>query len=120
MSFAGLVLHSRSSCSDSVDLRAGLCKRLTPVSSASSREGAALNHGAHVAMSMALGFLFMGGGARTFSTRDEAVAALVIALYPRFPRSTADNRYHHQVGDPFSFLAHLLRFIWYSILTLRP
>ena len=57
-----------------------------------------------MAMSMALGFLFMGGGARTFATRDEAVAALVIALYPRFPRSTADNRYHHQVADLSLFL----------------
>ncbi len=82
------------------DVHAGLCKRLTPVCSAASREGAALNHGAHMAMSMALGFLFMGGGARTFSTCDEAVAALVIALYPRFPCSTADNCSHHQVGAP--------------------
>ena len=55
-------------------------------------------------MSMALGLLFMGGGATTFSTTDEAVAALVIALYPKFPRSTTDNRHHHQVGDPHSEL----------------
>ena len=81
----------------SPDLSAGLCKRLTPVSSAATRVGAALNHGSHMAMSMALGFLFMGGGSTTFSTRDDAVAALVIALYPRFPRSTHDNRFHHQV-----------------------
>lgn len=53
-------------------------------------------------MSMALGLLFMGGGATTFSTNDEAVAALVIALYPKFPRSTTDNRHHHQVGNPHS------------------
>lgn len=77
--------------------RAGLCKRLQPVSSAATRASAALNHGSHMAASMALGLLFMGGGARTFSTRDEAVAALVIALYPRFPRATLDNRFHHQV-----------------------
>ena len=57
-----------------------------------------------MAMSMALGLLFMGGGATTFSTDDEAVAALVIALYPKFPRSTTDNRHHHQVGDPHSEL----------------
>ena len=55
-----------------------------------------------MAMSMAMGFLFMGGGATTFSTNDEAVAALVIALYPKYPRSTTDNRHHHQVGDPHS------------------
>ena len=85
-------------------LLAGLCKRLTPVSSAATRAGAALNHGSHMAMSMALGFLFMGGGSTTFSTRDDAVAALVIALYPRFPRSTSDNRFHHQVSPSHSGL----------------
>ena len=85
-------------------LFAGLAKRLQPVSSAQTRAGAALNHGSHMAMSMALGLLFMGGGATTFSTDDEAVAALVIALYPKFPRSTTDNRHHHQVGDPHSEL----------------
>ena len=90
----------------------GLCKRLTPVSSAPTRAGAALNHGSHMAMSMALGILFMGGGSTTFSTRDDAVAALVIALYPRFPRATLDNRFHHQVTisyplslNPYSGLA---------------
>ena len=85
---------------------AGLAKRLQPVSSAQTRAGAALNHGSHMAMSMALGLLFMGGGATTFSTNDEAVAALVIALYPKFPRSTTDNRHHHQVGDPCQAFIH--------------
>jgi len=58
-----------------------------------------------MAMSMALGILFMGGGSTTFSTRDDAVAALVIALYPRFPRATLDNRFHHQVTISYGGLA---------------
>jgi hypothetical protein len=46
---------------------------------------------------MALGFLFMGGGSLTFGTSPEAVAALVIALFPALPASTMDNRCHLQV-----------------------
>lgn len=49
-------------------------------------------------MSMALGFLFMGGGKTTFATDNASVAALVVALYPRFPTSSSDNRCHLQVS----------------------
>ena len=38
---------------------------------------AGLSHGAHVAISMALGFLFLGGGTKTFATDDASVAALL-------------------------------------------
>jgi hypothetical protein len=51
-----------------------------------------------MALSMAIGFLFLGGGSRTFATNDAAVAALVIALYPRLPASTMDHRCHLQVS----------------------
>lgn len=47
---------------------------------------------------MALGFLFMGAGTLTFGTSPEAVAALVISLFPRMPASTTDHRCHLQVG----------------------
>jgi anaphase-promoting complex subunit 1 len=52
-----------------------------------------LSFGHHMAISMAIGFLFMGGGRATLCTSNEAIAALVIALYPRFPISTTDCRY---------------------------
>ena len=56
-----------------------------------------LSHGNHLAVGMALGFLFMGGGTQTFGTSNEAVAALVIALFPHFPMNSTDNRCHLQV-----------------------
>ena len=46
---------------------------------------------------MALGFLCLGGGARTFARSNEAVAALLAAMYPALPSSSADNRSHLQV-----------------------
>jgi hypothetical protein len=46
---------------------------------------------------MAIGFLFLGGGTHTFSTRNSAVAALLVALYPRLPTGPNDNRCHLQV-----------------------
>ncbi len=55
------------------------------------------NYSAHMSTSLALGFLFMAGGAATFSTSPQATAALVIALFPRFPHSPTDHRCHLQV-----------------------
>lgn len=57
-----------------------------------------LSHGNHLAIGMALGFLFMGGGTQTFGTSNEAVASLIIALFPHFPISSVDNRCHLQVA----------------------
>ena len=38
-----------------------------------------LSHGAHMAIGMAIGFLFLGGGTQTFATDNGSVAALLIA-----------------------------------------
>lgn len=80
-----------------------LRKRLAPptVSNATQPSAAApptssLNYGAHCAVSMSLGFLFMGAGTLTFDTSPQAVAALVISLFPRMPASTMDHRCHLQ------------------------
>lgn len=64
---------------------------------------------------MAIGFLFLGGGLRTFSTANSAVAALLIALYPRLPTGPNDNRCHLQVFH-ISELAdgrHLFCFLYF-------
>jgi hypothetical protein len=45
-----------------------------------------LSHGAHMSIGMAMGFLFLGGGTKTFATDNGSVAALLIAIYPRFPQ----------------------------------
>ncbi|XP_020578138.1 anaphase-promoting complex subunit 1 isoform X2 [Phalaenopsis equestris] len=55
-----------------------------------------MSYGIQMGISLAIGFLFLGGGVRTFSTRDSAVAALLIALYPRLPTGPNDNRCHLQ------------------------
>jgi anaphase-promoting complex subunit 1 len=58
--------------------------------------GAAITHGSHMAVSMSLGFLFMGGGARSFSRAPAATAALLAAVVPPYPSSTSDQRFHLQ------------------------
>jgi len=83
----------------------GLRRRLAPVPTAAAASlghtapfsgAGGLSYGNHMAVSMALGFLFLGGGQLTFSTSKEAVAALLVALYPRVPQTPADNRFHLQ------------------------
>ncbi|KAG8067808.1 hypothetical protein GUJ93_ZPchr0005g14946 [Zizania palustris] len=61
----------------------------------SSTEGQ-VNYGLQMAVSLAIGFLFLGGGTHTFSTSNSAVAALLVTLYPRLPTGPNDNRCHLQ------------------------
>ncbi|XP_020285295.1 anaphase-promoting complex subunit 1 isoform X2 [Pseudomyrmex gracilis] len=55
-----------------------------------------VTYGSHLATHMALGLLFLGGGRYTLSNSPNAVAALIIALFPKFPTHSNDNRYHLQ------------------------
>ena len=55
-----------------------------------------VRHGAHMALSAAIGLLFLGGGMRTIGRSPEDVAALVAAFFPRFPMDPTDNKYHLQ------------------------
>eukprot|EP01133_Synstelium_polycarpum_P002635 gene2635-3039_t len=61
-----------------------------------SRLGADVTYGHHMASALAIGLLFLGGGQYTLGSSNIAVAALVIALYPRFPATPSDNHYHLQ------------------------
>jgi hypothetical protein len=61
-----------------------------------SRVSPQVTYGNHMAVHMALGFLFMGGGTHSFGTTKEDVAAIVTAVFPRFPNHPSDNRYHLQ------------------------
>ena len=66
-----------------------------------------------MAIHMALGLVFLGGGELTLSRSNEAIAALVMSLFPRFPAHSQDNQYHLQplrhlyvlAAEPRSFLA---------------
>ncbi|KAK9061061.1 hypothetical protein SSX86_018241 [Deinandra increscens subsp. villosa] len=55
-----------------------------------------INYGTQMAVSLAIGFLFLGGGMMTFSTSNSSIAALLITLYPRLPTGPNDNRCHLQ------------------------
>ncbi|KAJ2447904.1 Anaphase-promoting complex subunit 1 [Coemansia sp. RSA 2424] len=58
---------------------------------------ASRSYGNHMASHMALGILFIGGGARfTISRSYESIAMLVVALFPRFPQHYTDNGEHLQ------------------------
>ncbi|KAG5455452.1 MAG: hypothetical protein BJ554DRAFT_5129, partial [Olpidium bornovanus] len=54
-------------------------------------------YGDHMAVHMALGLLFLGGGQYTLDNSNRAVVALFCALYPRYPSRPNDNRPHLQV-----------------------
>ncbi|PXF39822.1 Anaphase-promoting complex subunit 1 [Gracilariopsis chorda] len=69
-----------------------LLRRLRKARASSGSE----RYGFHLAMHMAVGFLFLGGGCLTFGTSATAIAGLLCAIYPHFPNSTNDNRYHLQ------------------------
>lgn len=51
-----------------------------------------VTYGSHMAIHMSLGFLFLGAGRFTIAKTPEAVAALVCALFPKFPTHSNDNR----------------------------
>uniref|UniRef100_A0A803M3V4 Anaphase-promoting complex subunit 1 n=1 Tax=Chenopodium quinoa TaxID=63459 RepID=A0A803M3V4_CHEQI len=78
--------------------------------SRNSSDGQA-NFGTQMAVSLAIGFLFLGGGMRSFSSSKSAIAALLITLYPRFPIGTNDNRCHLQAYRHFYVLATEARWI---------
>ncbi|XP_018321370.1 anaphase-promoting complex subunit 1 isoform X3 [Agrilus planipennis] len=55
-----------------------------------------VTYGSHLAVHMALGLLFLGGGRYTLSNSPSSIAALICAFYPKFPTHSNDNRYHLQ------------------------
>ncbi|GMN41281.1 hypothetical protein TIFTF001_010497 [Ficus carica] len=69
------------------------------------------NYGVQMAVSLAIGFLFLGGGMRTFSTGNGSIAALLITLYPRLPTGPNDNRCHLQAFRHLYVLATEARWI---------
>uniref|UniRef100_A0A7S1T5E7 Anaphase-promoting complex subunit 1 n=1 Tax=Compsopogon caeruleus TaxID=31354 RepID=A0A7S1T5E7_9RHOD len=50
----------------------------------------------YIAISSAIGLLFLGGGCWTLGGSLSDIAFLLIALYPRFPSEPRDNLYHLQ------------------------
>ncbi|KAG2334579.1 hypothetical protein Bca52824_005759 [Brassica carinata] len=69
------------------------------------------NYGTQMAVSLATGFLFLGGGMRTFSTSNGSIAMLLITLYPRLPSGPNDNRCHLQAFRHLYVLATEARWL---------
>ncbi|XP_015079876.1 anaphase-promoting complex subunit 1 isoform X2 [Solanum pennellii] len=70
-----------------------------------------LSFGNQMAVSLAIGFLFIGGGMQTFSTSKSSIAALLITLYPRLPTGPNDNRCHLQAFRHLYVLATEARWV---------
>ncbi|KAL1892382.1 Anaphase-promoting complex subunit 1 [Sporothrix stenoceras] len=62
-------------------------------------------YGSHLAAHLAIGTLFLGSGTTTFGNSNLAVAALLVAFYPIFPKSIQDNGSHLQAFRHFWVLA---------------
>jgi len=60
------------------------------------RTDAETSYGSHMATHLAIGALFLGGGAYTFSTSNKAIAGLLMAFYPLWPSDVSDNAVHLQ------------------------
>ena len=63
------------------------------------------NYGHQMAISMALGFLFLGSGAFTLGRSKFQIACLMTALFPVFPKEPSENRFHLQATRHFWVLA---------------
>lgn len=79
--------------------------------SAASWLSAGNAYGNQMAISTALGLLFLGGGRLTLTNSRSATAALLLALYPRWPRDAEDNVYHLQALRPLYGLAVVPRVV---------
>lgn len=55
-----------------------------------------MTYGSHMAISMSVGLLFLGGGRYSLSTTPEAIGIMLCAFFPKFPFHSNDNRYHLQ------------------------
>lgn len=64
-----------------------------------------VHYGNHMAVNMALGFLFLGGGQYSFGDSNFAIAILVTSLYPVFPSENNEHEVHLQVMRHFWALA---------------
>lgn len=55
-----------------------------------------ITYGNYMAINMALGFLFLGGGQYAFGNSNLAIACLVVSLYPVFPNDNMEYEAHLQ------------------------
>ncbi|TIC58872.1 hypothetical protein E3Q05_00553 [Wallemia mellicola] len=75
----------------------GILKRLR-IAHGQFGQASGRNFGSQMAVHMALGMLFLGGGEYTLTNSNEAVGFLLCALYPKWPMSINDQSNH-----PFAY-----------------
>lgn len=75
------------------------------------RSDEGVRHGAHMAVSAAIGLLFLGGGMYTIGRSPEDIAAIVTSFFPRFPMDSTDNKYHLQALRHMYVLAARQRYV---------
>jgi len=63
------------------------------------------HYGFSLAVNIAIGYIFLGYGNYTFNTSDMSIAALLISVYPQFPSTPGENRWHLQALRHFYVLA---------------
>ena len=63
------------------------------------------SYGFSMAVNMAVGFLFLGNGSSTFGNSDLQILYLLMSVYPAFPATVNDNRFHLQALRHFYVLA---------------
>ena len=64
-----------------------------------------MNFGHNQAVNQAMGMVFLGEGQYTFSRTNKSIAGLFCSVYPMFPTSAGDNRFHLQALRHFYVLA---------------
>lgn len=69
------------------------------------------SYGGHMAISMALGFVFLGACRYSLSTNHLGIASLLISLYPRFPSFSNENKFHLQLFRHIYVLAAEFRLL---------
>jgi hypothetical protein len=62
-------------------------------------------YGTHLALNMAIGMLFLGGGKYSLKRDPVATACLLLSVLPRFPSRTVDHQFHLQALRHFYVLA---------------
>lgn len=81
------------------------CLKLVRILRKKFQDSKVFHYGFSMALNMALGFIFLGYGNYTFNRQDMSVAALLISVFPQFPNSPTDNKWHLQALRHFYVLA---------------
>ena len=81
------------------------CLKLIRVIRKKFQDSKVFHYGFSMAINMALGFVFLGYGNYTFNREDMSIASLLVSIFPQFPNSPTDNKWHLQALRHFYVLA---------------